>query len=272
MVLEEAVVLAERSGDRELLDRTRCNRAAVAIELGEGAHALQGLREILLAQRSSATAFLAAYNLAEAYQLERQHRKALFYAQIAHERARATERSGWIASSLNRLGNLHVALNQLGAAREAYTSASELVPASDARRFCPILQNLGYVDALEGDCVTGLGRLYAALRGLRAAEISSPLIHLDLAWTLLQVGRADHARRHADRALRLAQSQRRAESHRAETRKAALLLAGQAARELGDEAGAEQYCLELASLYPSYDQLFAVFGVVNLLPAVNLRA
>lgn len=265
-ILDEAVGAARASGDLELLDRTLCNRAAVAIELGEGDGELQRLREILLAQRSPAAAFLAAYNLAEAHQLARQHRKALFYAQIAEARARATGRDPWVASSLNRLGNLHVAVNQLEEARRCYRQAAELVEESDALRSLPILQNIGYVDALEGNFPSALERLYRACRGLRAAGTRSALIHLDLAWTLLQVGRPRLASRHANRALALAAE------NRPETRKAALLLATQAAREAGHEADAAGFAAELSDYYPTYGQLSAIVGSVNLLSVVNLRA
>jgi tetratricopeptide (TPR) repeat protein len=266
VILDEAVGAARASGDPELLDRTLCNRAAVAIELGRGDGELQQLREILLAQRSPAAAFLAAYNLAEAHQIARQHRKALFYAQIAEARARATGRSPWVASSLNRLGNLHVAVSQLDAARDCYLQAAKLVEPGDASRALPILQNIGYVDALEGNFPLALERLYQACRGLRNAGTRSALIHLDLAWTLLQVGRPLLAARHAGRALNLAAE------NRPETRKAALLLATQAAREAGRDDDAADFGAELSDYYPAYGQLSAIVGAVNLLPVVNLRA
>src|SRR5690606_38088138 len=135
-----------------------------------------------------------------------------------------------------------------------------------ALRALPILQNIGYVDALEGNFPLALERLYRACRGLRRAGTRSALIHLDLAWTLLQVDKPDLAARHANRALALAAE------NRPETRKAALLLATQAAREAGHEDAACDFAAQLSDYYPSYGQLSAVVGAVNLLSVVNLRA
>lgn len=262
----EAVEVARQLNDPELFDRAVCNRAALAIEIDGGSNELQALREVLLAQRSSAAAFLAAYNLAEAYQLSRQHRKAAFYAEIALDRAERAQRPEWVASSHNRLGNLHVALNQLDLARRRYEAALTLVSPDDLR-VAAITENLGYVDALEGDLPSALMRLYRALRLLRRRGTTTALIHLDIAWTTLQVGRADLAWKHAALA-----RERASASHDHEQLKNALMLGIQAARALGDQFSASLLCEALADAYPQQAGLAELFGAANWACVLNLRA
>jgi Tfp pilus assembly protein PilF len=262
----EAVDVARQLADPELFDRAVCNRAALAIEIDGGASELQALREVLLAQRSPAAAFLAAYNLAEAYQLSRQHRKAAFYAEIALDRAQRAQRPDWVASSHNRLGNLHVALNQLGLARQRYEAALGLVAADDLR-VPAITENLGYVDALEGDLTNALTRLYRALRLLRRRGTTTALIHLDIAWTTLQAGRADLAWKHAALAREKALA-----SHDHEQVKNALMLGIQASRALGDRVSAAMLGEALASSYPEQAGLASLFGAADWACVLNLRA
>ena len=262
----EAVDVARQLDDPELLDRAVCNRAALAIEIDGGSSELQALREVLLAQRSAAAAFLAAYNLAEAYQLSRQHRKAAFYAEIALDRAVRAERPEWVASSHNRLGNLHVALNQLALARQRYEAALTMVGPNDLR-VPAITENLGYVDALEGDLSSALTRLYRALRMLRRRGTTTALIHLDIAWTTLQAGRADLAWKHAALARERAEA-----SHDHEQLKNALMLGIQAARALDDRLSAALLSEALADAYPHQAGLAALFGAADWTCVLNLRA
>lgn len=262
-----ALDLAVLSRDEELADRAFCNLAAVAIELGDGTRQLPRLREILLRNRSAACAFLAAYNLAEAHQLERNHRKALFYCSIARDRAATAERPEWLASSLNRQGNLLVALHRLDQARASYDEASSLLGPGDLARRASIEQNLGYIDVLEQRALSGVRRLLRAARMQRRLGSTSALLHLDLAAGYLELGRARPARRHAERALELSRSQPGADEL-----KNSLLIVAQARRACGDFRAAERATAELADLYPQAHGLAAIFDAVDVLPIVNLRA
>ncbi len=265
--LEQAAALLDQActhGDQEASDRLVCNRAICAIELGDGEEQLPLLREVLSAHRSVQSAFLSAYCLSVAHLYGGQPRKALFYAQIAEAKAHASASRGWITSSLNQRGNAHVAVSQLEEARRCYEQALHFVDANDSARPLVILQNLGYLDALAGRFVGALRRLYRACRGMMAAGTSSALVHIDLSWTLAQVGRADLSSRHARRALVL--------ECRPQNRKAALLLAAQAAKELGDTTAFSSFAAELARQYPGFLHLRDLLGSANLLPVLNLRA
>ena len=85
--LDEAWRWAAAEGDVDLADRATCNLAAVDLALGELERPLPELRRILIGNRSPENCFLAAYNMARALELRKEHKKGLFYARIAQDRA-----------------------------------------------------------------------------------------------------------------------------------------------------------------------------------------
>jgi hypothetical protein len=69
---DEALAWARQHGDAATVDRAFCDRAKVAIEIGNGDASLGELRQILVRHRGGATGFLAAYGLGRAHELRRE--------------------------------------------------------------------------------------------------------------------------------------------------------------------------------------------------------
>ncbi len=63
VLVEEALVWAEASGEECLRDRTLCNRAAIALELGAGAQHVPSLRAMLLPVEEAIAAYEEALDL-----------------------------------------------------------------------------------------------------------------------------------------------------------------------------------------------------------------
>ncbi len=274
--LDEALALvdaaarwAEANAEPELVDRTFLNRAAIALELGQGAELLPDLRTLLMRSRDAENGFLAAYSLARAYELRKETKKALFYAQVGRDRAEVLER-GRRASSQNQLANLLVAESRFDEAVAVYRSSLELLDPADRLRRAVILDNLGYCEALLGRRREGLVLLRESLRALRAlgAERHEMLARLDLCFVLLEIGKPAAARRHGRRALELA-----AAHGAADAEKNALYLLGAAAAALGDRFGARRWYARLQSgFYPDAEYLPDVLLQVDVRGLVNLKA
>ena len=106
-----------------LVDRARCNRFAVAIELGRAEGAVPALAAILMRKQDGENSRLAAYHLARLYQARKEIPRALFYARQAEELARDSQRPEWIAMSHNQLGMLLLADSRFEPALERLETA-----------------------------------------------------------------------------------------------------------------------------------------------------
>ncbi len=126
-VFELAWNRARELGDQALIDQAFCNLSLVRIELGCAEGASTGLREILLRNGSDENCRLAAYHLARVFELDKSSKKALFYARIALDRSRKLDRSDWMASSYNLVGDLLLAESFTDQAIEQYEEALGLL-------------------------------------------------------------------------------------------------------------------------------------------------
>jgi tetratricopeptide (TPR) repeat protein len=201
-----ALAAARLTDNVDLVDTAEISRAAVAISIGPRADEASCLRTILARHHNTDNGWLAAYTLARLYELEKEHKKGLFYARMASDRARWIDRADVRGSSANQLGNAYLAENLLDQARCAYSEALELFPAGDEVWSARILDNLGYCLVLEGKLEDGMRLLYRSLRTLRRHKAYRYAIssHIDLAFALQEAGRLPAARRHAQVALGLA--------------------------------------------------------------------
>lgn len=267
--LEAALAWAAEAGEDDLRDRAFVVRAAILLETGGGFDLAPELRALLMRSRDSENCFLAAYSLARAYELRKESKKALFYAQVGRDRAESLDR-GRRASSQNQLANLLVAESRFAEAVTVYRSSLELLDAGDRLRRAVILDNLGYCEALLGRRLEGLTLLRESLRALRrlGAERHELLARLDLCFVLLEIEKPSAARRHGRRALDLATALGDAEAE-----KNALYLLGAAAAALGDRFGARRWYARLQSgFYPDADYLPDVLLQVDVRGLVNLKA
>ncbi len=269
VLVEEALAWADASGEELLRDRTLCNRAAIALELGCGAAHVPALRALLVRTSDPENTYLAAYTIARHYELQKDHRKGLFYAQLARDRATALDENRQ-AASLNYIANFLVAESRFDEAIAVYAEALALLPSRDSLRGAVIGYNLGYCNVLTGRSRDGLGLLYASLRSLlrRGAAVHAMKARLDLAFALLETGRARPAGRHAAQALALAE--RCADR---DAKKNALYLLGAAAVATGDRVGARRHFERLQQgFYPEADYLPELLLHVDVRELVNLKA
>jgi tetratricopeptide (TPR) repeat protein len=243
--LERELARAREIGDERRVDGMVCALAAVAIHLGRGDGELPRLREILLRNGDAANCRLAAYNISIHYQFARNHKKSLFYARIACERAMQLGRPDWIAYSRNQLGNALLGESFIDEACREYEAAVQLIPDSGVWR-ARILDNLGYCRVLQKRFTEGYACLYESLRLLRrfAAVRYQVLPRLDLCFAHLETERYAHARRQGAAALGLAEK-----VGDTEAMKNALYLLGETANLCGDTESASDYFTRLQRDY-----------------------
>jgi tetratricopeptide (TPR) repeat protein len=277
-LVEAATAWAKTHGDATLLDRVLCNRAAIALELGRGEDLVPGLRTLLMRSDDRENAFLAAYTIARHYELAKETKKGLFYAQLARDRAADVDlpRRG---SSLNLIANFLVSECRYEEALATYAEAEGCLaqPAdagaggpADRLRAAVIGYNVGYCRVVTGDVRDGLAKLYRSLRSLKALGASRHVLlaSLDLSFALLEAKRPEKARRHAERAIALA-----AHFDDPVSRKNALYLSGAAASAAGDELGARRRFAELqGAFFPEADYLPDLLLRVDVRQLVNLKA
>jgi tetratricopeptide (TPR) repeat protein len=275
--LEEAAAILDgaygwvvEQDDPRLIDLVTCDRAAVSIELGEGAAEVPRLREILLRNADAANCRVAAYNIARFYELSRDYKKALFYARIARDRSDLLGRRDWLASSHNLIGNTLLAESFVDKALDEYEKALELMPAEPSPARARILDNVGYCRVLQGRHREGCAFLYQSLRILRRfrAQRYQISIRLDLCFAHLEMGRYRYAWRHGLAALRLAEQMNEVDSI-----KNALYLLGEAAHLSGDLGRAREFFTRLQrTFFPDASYLPGFLLAVDVRKLVNLHA
>lgn len=268
-IFSRCLAWAEQHGTAEQQDMAFCNRAAAAIELGLGDGELGRLREILM-RRNGSSSYLASYNIARHYELTKSYRKALFYARISRERAEALDRSDWLASSCNLMGNTLLAESLVAEATAQYELALELTPVEPSVARGMVFDNLGYCRVLQGKHREGYSLLLQSLRMLRRM---GPAVYqipprLDLCFLHLETGQYEKALHQGTRALELAES-----VGEGDFIKNALYLLGEAENLRGNVAGAQAYFARLQSeFFPGASYLPGFLLAVDVRKLVNLHA
>jgi tetratricopeptide (TPR) repeat protein len=245
-----------------------CNRGALIITLQRSQAPVPELRSLLIGNRDPETCFLAAYNIARAYEIAKEHRKALFYAQLACDRGDQLGRPAWRSWSRNQLGNALLSLSYLGEAEAEYRLALELLPEDLCAWRAVMLQNLGYTMVASGRSRTGLSLLLRAWRlATRDQGAASALLHLDLAYSYLEVGKARTALRHALRGLCLAER-----AGFVDEIKNARFLAAEAYRAVGDADARERQLEALRPFFADAPFVADLLRAADWRPLINLRA
>ena len=265
-----AEALGTEHGDAAFADRARVFRIAVEMELGATAGQAAILQQVLLRSHDPETCFYAAYNTARCYDLERSYRKATFYARQALRWAAASGRDDSAAMAHNLLGNLNLIECQFEEARDRYELALGLMPSQPSIERGLVLDNLGYCRLVLGELAAGFSLLYASLRmlsRLRAIDLR-PRPRLSLAFGYLEIGRFEHAARHARAALEEAR-----QAHDETSVKNALYLLGQTYNLEGDEATARSYFCELQrSFYPENGAIPDFLLAIDVRRIIHLKA
>lgn len=269
-VAREALEVARELDDESIVARARCNVAAMALMTGEVDPHVSDLRSILMRHHDAMTSFMAAYNLSYAYELSKQHKKALFYGRIARDRARASGERAHLANSLNQIGNSLLAESYFSDASEHYEEALALMADEMSYLSVPALINQGYCQILLGQVREGFRLLFSCLRWVRPREMRSHQTwsHLFLCAGYVEIGRIERAWRHGRKALALAE-----ETGESDAIKAALFMMGEVERNGGDLEAAYQCFAEVQRrFFPEYAQIPELMSVVGMAEVVNLRA
>ncbi|MEM1182664.1 MAG: hypothetical protein AAGM22_30240 [Acidobacteriota bacterium] len=269
-LLEEALRVARSMGDARLEALAECNRAAVAITTGQISDHVPRLRSILMRNHGVDTSFAAAYNLAQAYELQKNHKKSLFYARIARDRALEADNSDFLAKSHTRLGLSLLGESHFDDACGHFEASLELLGAEPNSFSVSPRISLGYCLIVLGRPREGMGMLYSSLRWLRRSgeRLFQSWAHLFLGYGHLELGRVRHAWLHARKALALAEAMGDDEAI-----KSALFVLGDVERTAGDSEAAyacfHQMQQRFFPEHPDYAELLSVVGVAQV---VNLRA
>ena len=267
---EESLELARATGDQRLIDLAICNSSTVLITLGRQRETTAGLRQILMSGRCAKNSFLAAMNLSRAQVQDKAPKKALFYAQVARDRARAIGRSEWLVWSYNQLANCLVDESRFKEAVREYERALDLHGEDRSALRALLLLNLGYCFMMLGRMKDGMPLTFRALRWLRylGARVYEVWPHLDLCYAYIELGRYDRAREHGLRALELAE-----ETGEAARLKNALYLLGETERAAANPERAYEYFSRLQrEFFPESPQLAELMVFVDARQIVNLRA
>lgn len=266
----KALEQAQISGDQLLEDRAQLNRAAVLVDLGQGASARESLSRILMKYRNSDPGFAAAYTLARICDGEGDAAKALFYARIANERARENGRPEQLASSHNQLGDFLLAASDFDSALEQFELALENLPCADRLRQAVVLDNRGYCHVVCGRLELGFTDLFRSLRicmQLKARRHEAS-VRLSLSFAYLQCDRHSAALRHARRSFQIAE-----EIHVPALLKHGLFLLGEAEKLAGNPLAARYYFVRLQKeFYPAAGSASDLLLLLNVRSLVNLKA
>lgn len=272
-LLEEALAWARQSGEPNLVDLALCNRAAVAIDLGGGERELPRLREILMRGADPVNCRIAAYNIARYYDLNKQFKKALFYAQIARDRSEHLGRQEWLASSHNQIGNLLLAESFFEKACREFEQALALSldDAADAEvRRAMIKDNLGYCYIVLGRLKEGFRLLIDSYRSLRRFGATRYAVEprVSLCFAYLEAGRPRRALLCGQSALVLAEVEGAPYAI-----KNLLYLLGEAANLSGDLDLARHYFNRLQrEFYPDAGYLPDFLLAIDVRKLINLKA
>ena len=257
-------------GESDLWDRAYCNRSGVAIELGEADESIRELREIVLRSSDDENAFLAAYNVARYYELEKDNRRASFYARVARDRCARLGRRDWLAWSHNQTGNLLIAESQFEEACTEYENALRVMPSPRSVPRALILDNLGYCRVVQGRHEEGFRLLIESVRTLSRfgaiREQARP--RLSLCYAYLEIARLRPALRQGLRALEIATEH---DDHGSV--KNAHYLIAETYKQLGQDELAHDYFIRLQRrYYPEAPHVPDLLMAVDVRTLINLKA
>ena len=267
---DAAMSWAMERGDSDLWDRAFCGRCAISIEAGERESTLTELRQILLRSTSQENCFLASYNIARSYELDRDFEKALFYARIAKDRCSKLQRRDWMAWSSNQTGNILLAESQFEDACAEYERALQLMPHETTVDRALLLDNLGYCRVVQGRTDEGFSLLFSSLQTIirHGAERYQTGPRLSLCFAYLDVGKLDSALRHGMRSLDIA-----SESGDDNGIKYAHFLLGETYNQKGNTEIAHGFFSRLQKRYfPDAEHVPELLLAIDVRPLINLKA
>jgi tetratricopeptide (TPR) repeat protein len=268
----KALALADQIGDEALVDQAYCNLFGSQLTLGFSDLSFSKLREILMRNRSLRTAYSAAYLLACSHTIGKQYKKALFYAQIARQRALALNETALVVQSHNEIGRCYLSESYFEKAIIEFEKALCALPDELTYTHVAPLGNLGYTKLLVGDYRSGFKYLHKTLRhcSFRSTERGyfQEWIHLYLCFGYIEIRRWRYAWRHGVAGLKLAEK-----NDNSDAVKNALYLLGEVEKSVGDFEAARGYFSRLQrEFYPDNPELVSAVLAFQTKDLVNLRA
>lgn len=264
----ESLNIAIKLGSSELKDLSICNLCASLIEQHRWMEPeVSELRFIYMRTKDKKTSRLATYHLARAKELEGDFHKALFYANISLNLSFELKKEEYISSSLNQVGNILTCQSYFTEAEENYNKA--LNYKQEPLLYSLILDNLGYVQIVQGKVKEGISSCKKALKMLEDLDVEESYLiypYMDLCLGYLEDSKPDLSLKYGKLALEIAEKQR------VEKRvKNILLLLGEASALAGELNLAQSYYGELATYYPSIKIACDFLMAFELRKVVNFR-
>lgn len=267
--IREAIACVPEA-EEELLRRLICGRVALEIECGVEVVS-DFVRGLLSAAESTATAYLAAYQMARILELQRRWKKALYYARVALSASEVMGIDAWSAAAENMIGNVLVAESRFDEAESHYRRSIELCgdprgSSSSELDRAQASDNLAFTLCCLNRASEARPLLATALRTLRATNGPARLsVELDAAVLHLRQERPDKALGYAERAL-----ERSRELGDERNVSNALLLVSESAKRLGSVFLARRALSELEDRYDA--EFAAALSHFDVLELVNFRA
>lgn len=269
--IEESIVLFDDAialgPDEELAELLTINKAGALISLEKDSPEVQKLPQIIMRRRNLRHLYLAAYNLQHKFQIEKDFKRAAFYARVALDAAEQSRDLGWKTQVLIALGNLCVFDSRVPEAITYYTDALALLPQTPEHGFRRSFaqQNLGYCLLVDDRIQEGIDLIQSAVVLMKQCGADGYIAesYIDLCFGYLEQGNLEAARYFGQEGLELATEARQVRNAR--------YLLGEVAYKMGDVASAEVHFGELAAFYPDFPHLTDFLLAIDLRSMVNLK-
>ena len=258
---------AQLTDDEELRELITINKADAMIAIEQSGPEVQALPMIVMRRRNLRHVYLAAYALVFKYRMEKELKRATFYAQLAYQTASEADETLWKVLALNELGSISDMDSQFTRAIECGEEALALLESMENRSehqfvYALTLENLGASKLLNDEFDAGIALIEKAL-----PSITAPLYlaeaYIDLCFGYLGLENLERAAHFGQAALDVATEPRQIRNGH--------YLLGEVAYKIGDIDLAEFHFDKLAAYYPEFRNLKSLLFAIDLRSMVNLK-
>jgi tetratricopeptide (TPR) repeat protein len=261
---DAALACAEEEEERELIT---INKADAMIAVERSGPEVQALPTIVMRRRNLRHVYLAAYALVFKYRIEKELKRATFYAQLALQSAEEANETLWKIGALNELGSIYDADSKFESAIECGQRAVALIeklenPDEHCLAYGLAIENLGASKLLNNQFEEGIALVQKALPFI-VAPMHVAEAYIDLCFGYLGLEDLDRAWHFGQAGLDLATEPRQIRNGH--------YLLGEVAYKMGDTQTAEFHFDKLASFYPDFRHLKTLLFAIDLRSMVNLK-
>ncbi|HYS55073.1 MAG TPA: hypothetical protein VER58_15050 [Thermoanaerobaculia bacterium] len=261
---DAALQIADDEETRELIT---INKADAMIATERSGPEVQALPTIVMRRRNLRHVYLAAYALVFKYRMEKELKRATFYAQLALETAEEANEPLWKIGALNELASIYDIDSTFASAIACGEQAVALIeqlenPDEHRLAYGLAVENLGASKLLNNEFEEGIALVEKALPFI-AAPMHVAEAYIDLCFGYLAMENLERAWHYGQGALDLATESR-------QIRNAHYLL-GEVAYKMGDIALAEVHFDKLSAFYPNFRHLKSLLFAIDLRSMVNLK-